>query len=195
MHQHYIFTASYFNHNSFKVFSYTCFFLLFFIVDYKPINCGKPPEMEYAFVKFTRTDYLADATYTCQTGETYTLVCKENSKWNHPNWVCKKPLDCGQPPLLGFAGVDYKETSFNSTATYKCLMGEKYKVVCKEDGKWSKPSGLCRSKLILATVLIRQLINVTVLIRLLINVTVLMRLFCICRDLFHKIATLGKNLS
>ncbi|CAE1175485.1 unnamed protein product [Acanthosepion pharaonis] len=113
--------------------------------DYKPINCGKPPEMEYAFVKFTRTDYLADATYTCQTGETYTLVCKENSKWNHPNWVCKKPLDCGQPPLLGFAGVDYKETSFNSTATYKCLMGEKYKVVCKEDGKWSKPSGLCRN--------------------------------------------------
>uniref|UniRef100_R4G7D8 GON-SepT-2 n=2 Tax=Sepioteuthis australis TaxID=61682 RepID=R4G7D8_9MOLL len=113
--------------------------------DYKPIDCGKPPEIIHATVEFEHTDYLANATYKCETGETYTVVCEENNKWSHLVDVCKKPLDCGRPPLLGYAGVDYKETSLKSTATYSCLMGEKYTVVCGANGKWTMPKGRCRN--------------------------------------------------
>lgn len=121
-----------------------------------PVDCGAPPTVTNASVSRTATTYGSSATYACDTGYamsgTSALTCQADSTWTRPGPACTI-VDCGSPPKIASGSVSAARTTYQSTATYTCdvgnvLSGATTTRTCQADGTWSTPVPACTTQML-----------------------------------------------
>ncbi|KAK3102854.1 hypothetical protein FSP39_014448, partial [Pinctada imbricata] len=114
-------------------------------------DCGEPYMIPNAIARPGPTVEGSVRQYQCEKGTTLEgnpeIRCKNNGKWTLTSIRCRP--DCGPPPHVPRTTVSHGATVEGSVATYKCdshtTMEGNSKIVCKKNGKWSKPSFQCRT--------------------------------------------------
>lgn len=115
------------------------------------ITCGEPLEIPNARVSVSGHRSNALATYVCNNGYTMVgdpkAVCTNTGVWSLSKEFSCDPVDCGSPPSITNATVNYKSTTFSSYAVYRCQPGYSLqgtnRIQCRGSGLWDSLLPVC----------------------------------------------------
>ncbi|CAI9728789.1 von Willebrand factor type A, EGF and pentraxin domain-containing 1-like [Octopus vulgaris] len=113
---------------------------------YGRINCKSPKDVVGASKSYDVTTYKSEVIYTCPNGKKFKSVCEKDSKWSSVASVCKdyENIDCRTPREIINASKSYRTTTYKSEVTYICPKGEKLKLICEKDSKWTPAAASCK---------------------------------------------------
>ncbi|KAL5005852.1 hypothetical protein ScPMuIL_017010 [Solemya velum] len=109
------------------------------------IDCGAPPDLRNARVEFNSTTVGNNATYTCKkeigVPISQDVTCQDDGTWTPHKLDCLAETDCGAPPELKNARVEFSSTTVGNNATYTCKIEIgvpiSQDVMCQDDGTWT----------------------------------------------------------
>ncbi|TRY57481.1 hypothetical protein DNTS_014228 [Danionella cerebrum] len=116
----------------------------------QPVNCGEPPEVDFAEYTLLGKEYLSIVSYTCIEGYrlqgAMELMCESSGEWTSPSPMCATVV-CGKPPSLKDATINGDNFTLGSKIFYVCkegytLLGAETQE-CLPSGNWSHNSAQC----------------------------------------------------
>ncbi|XP_023804740.1 sushi, von Willebrand factor type A, EGF and pentraxin domain-containing protein 1 isoform X3 [Oryzias latipes] len=118
----------------------------------RALSCPTPDVPENSIMEGSNFTYGSKVTFRCKKGFLpqipYGFHCLVSLRWSGKPPVCY-PVTCGRPPAVEHADAIFTTNTFLSVVTYNCSNGYRpqgsMKVVCEENGEWSRPVPRCVS--------------------------------------------------